>query len=150
MRSPDDGPVRAIVLWRLCRGRSERQVGVEVRRPTGGHELIAPGLMSLLPLALIGVLGTQHHLSQGKVRDLLAQVPGLDFTGGAVSQAHGKVAVALAAPVHEAARTLLEAPVKNVDETRCRRQGRDAFEYMQARPHDLAPQRARSQLGACS
>ena len=42
---------------------------------------------------------------------------------GAVSQAHGKVALALAAPVREAARTLPEARVKNVDETRYPREG---------------------------
>ena len=74
-------------------------------------------------LALIGVLGTRYHLTQGKVRDLLAQVLGLDFSVGTVSQAHAKVALALAAPVREAARTLPQAPVKNVDETRYPREG---------------------------
>ena len=33
-------------------------------------------------LALIGVLGTRYHLTQGKTRDLLAQVLGLDFSLG--------------------------------------------------------------------
>ena len=74
-------------------------------------------------LALIGVLGTRYHLTQGKVRDLLAQVLGLDFSVGTVSQAHGKVALALAAPVLEAARTLPEAPVVHMDETRYPREG---------------------------
>ena len=74
-------------------------------------------------LALIGVLGTRYHLTQGKVRDLLAQVLGLDFSVGAVSQAHGKVALALAEPVHEAARTLADAPVVHMDETRYPREG---------------------------
>jgi hypothetical protein len=36
------------------------------------------------------VLGTRFHLTQGKIRDLLAQTLGLDFSVGAVSQAHGK------------------------------------------------------------
>ena len=74
-------------------------------------------------LALIGVLGTRYQLTQGKVRDLLAQVLGLDFSVGAVSQAHGKVALALAAPVLEAARTLPAAPVVHMDETRYPREG---------------------------
>ena len=87
--------------------------------PTG----VPRGQLGPRALALIGVLGTQYHLPQGKVRDLLAQVLGLDFSVGAVSQAHGKVALALAEPVREAARTLPEAPVKNVDETRYPREG---------------------------
>ena len=52
-------------------------------------------------LALVGVLGTQYHLTQQKVRDLLAQVLGVDFSVGAISQAHGLVAQALAAPVQQ-------------------------------------------------
>ena len=50
-------------------------------------------------LACIGTLGTRYHLTQGKVRDLLAQLLGVDFSIGAISQAHGKVTAALAAPV---------------------------------------------------
>ena len=74
-------------------------------------------------LALIGVLGTRYHLTQGKVRDFLAQVLGLDFSVGTVSQAHAKVALALAAPVLEAAQTLSQAPVVHMDETRYPREG---------------------------
>ena len=51
------------------------------------------------------------------------QVVELDFSVGAVSQAHDKVTLALTEPVHEAARTLADAPVKNVDETRYPREG---------------------------
>jgi hypothetical protein len=61
------------------------------------------------------VLGTRFHLTQGKIRDLLAQTLGLDFSVGAVSQAHGKVAAALKAPVAEAAASLVDAPVLHMD-----------------------------------
>lgn len=69
------------------------------------------------------MLGTRYHLTQGKTRDLLAQVLGLDFSLGAISQAHGKVARALYAPVHEAARRLAASPVVHMDETRYPREG---------------------------
>lgn len=74
-------------------------------------------------LALVGVLGTRFHLTQGKIRDLLAQTLGLDFSIGAISQAHGKVAAALKAPVTAAAATLVDAQVLHVDETRYPREG---------------------------
>ena len=74
-------------------------------------------------LALVGVLGTRFHLTQGKIRDLLAQTLGLNFSIGAISQAHGKVAAALKAPVAAAATTLVDAPVLHVDETRYPREG---------------------------
>ena len=82
---------------------------------------VPSGQLGPRALALIGVLGTRYHLTQGKVRDLLAQVLGLDFSVGAVSQAHGKVA--LAAPVLEAAKTLSQAAVVHMDETRYPREG---------------------------
>ena len=74
-------------------------------------------------LALVGVLGTRFHLTQGKIRDLLAQMVGLDFSVGAISQAHGKVAAALKAPVAAAVATLADARVLHVDETRYPREG---------------------------
>jgi transposase len=74
-------------------------------------------------LALIGTLGSRYHVTQFKIRNLLAQVPGVDFSVGAISQAHSKVAQALAAPVHEAASSLAAAPVLNMDETRYPREG---------------------------
>lgn len=77
-------------------------------------------------LALIGVLATRYHLTQFKIRDLLAHMMGLDFSVGAVSQAHGKVAQALKAPVQEAARTLAQAPLVHMDETRYPREGQSA------------------------
>lgn len=74
-------------------------------------------------LALIGALGTRFHLTQFKIRDLLAQVLGVDFSVGAISQAHGKLASALQAPVAEAAATLHAAPVLHMDETHYPREG---------------------------
>lgn len=74
-------------------------------------------------LAIVGLLGTRCHLTQGKTRDLLAQLMGVDFSMGAISQAHGKVAQALAAPVAQAGATQAGAAVLHVDETRYPREG---------------------------
>ena len=74
-------------------------------------------------LAHIGALGTRYHLTQFKIRDLLAQMLGVDFSVGAVSQAHGKIADALAAPVAQAAATLSSAAVVHMDETGYPREG---------------------------
>jgi len=54
-------------------------------------------------LALIGTLGTHYHFTQLKTRDLLARLMGVDFSVGAISQAHGKVAQALKARLLEVA-----------------------------------------------
>ena len=89
------------------------------RLPAG----VPSGQIGPRALALIGVLATRYHLTQGKVRDLLAQVLGVDFSLGAVSQAHGKLARALYVPVHEAARRLAESAVVHMDETRYPREG---------------------------
>ena len=89
------------------------------RLPAG----VPSGQIGPRALALIGVLGTRYHLTQGKTRDLLAQVLGLDFSLGAISQAQGKVARALYAPVRQAAATLASAPVVHMDETRYPREG---------------------------
>ena len=74
-------------------------------------------------LAPVGVLGTRYHLTQQKTRDLLAQLMGVDFSVGAISQAHGKVAQALKAPLAEAAATLCNARVVHRDETHYPREG---------------------------
>jgi transposase len=74
-------------------------------------------------LAVIGVLGTQYQMPQMKIRDLLSQLTGLSFSVGAISQAHGKLAAALAAPVAEATRGLAAASVVHMDETRYGREG---------------------------
>ena len=62
-------------------------------------------------LALVGLLGTKYHLTQPKIRDLLAQTMGVNFSVGAISQAHALVSQALQAPVAHAADTLRHAPV---------------------------------------
>lgn len=74
-------------------------------------------------LAHIGTLGTRYHLTQCKIRDLLAQMLGVDFSVGAISQAHGKVAAALQAPLAQAAATLSTAEVVYMDETSYPREG---------------------------
>jgi transposase len=99
-------------------------------------------------LALIGTLGTHYHLTQFKIRDLLAQVAGVDFSVGAISQAHGKLAQALAAPVREALSSLAAAPVLNMDETRYPREGtRGNWVWSAVSPklavYSLLPSRAR-------
>ena len=98
-------------------------------------------------LALIGVLGTRFHLTQFKTRDLLAQMMGLDFSVGAISQAHGKVAAALKAPVAEAAATLIDANVLYMDETRYPREGSANWVWGAIQPKlavfSILPSRAR-------
>lgn len=74
-------------------------------------------------LAIVGLLGTRCHLTQGKIRNVLAQLTGVDFSIGAISQAHGKVAQALAVPVQQATAALAQATVLHVDETRYPREG---------------------------
>jgi transposase len=74
-------------------------------------------------LSLVGELGTRYQMSQHKVRDLLAEVMGVDFSIGCISQAHGKVALALAAPVAQAVASVAQAPVLHLDETRYPREG---------------------------
>lgn len=71
----------------------------------------------------MGVLGTRYHLTQRKIRNLLDQLMGLNFSVGAISQAHGKVAHALKAPVAEAAASLCKADALWMDETHYPREG---------------------------
>jgi transposase len=98
-------------------------------------------------LALIGVLGTRYHLTQFKIRDLLAQLMGVDFSVGAISQAHGLVASALKAPLAEAAATLAAAPVVHMDETRYPREGSANWVWGAIQPRlvvfSILPSRAR-------
>jgi transposase len=98
-------------------------------------------------LALVGVLGTRYHLTQMKVRDLLADIVGVDFSVGAISQAHGKVALALKAPLTEVAAALGEAPVVQIDETHYPREGAGNWAWTVVTPklvsYSLLPSRAR-------
>jgi transposase len=117
-----------------------------------GHRAVLPagvpsGQIGPRALALIGVLGTRFHLTQFKIRDLLAQTLGLDFSVGAISQAHGKVAAALKAPVAEAAASLVDAPVLHMDETRYPREGSANWVWGAIQPKlavfSILPSRAR-------
>lgn len=98
-------------------------------------------------LALVGVLGTHYHLTQFKIRDLLARLMGVDFSVGAISAAHGRVAQALATPVRQAADTLASAPVLNTDETRYPREGSGNWVWAVVQPKlvvfSVLPSRAR-------
>lgn len=69
------------------------------------------------------MLGTHYHLTQFKIRDMLARMMGVDFSVGAISQAQGKLALALKAPVAQAAATLSSATVIHMDGTRFPREG---------------------------
>lgn len=117
-----------------------------------GHRAALPsgvpsGQIGPRALALIGVLGTRFHLTQFKIRDLLAHTLGLDFSVGAISQAHGKVAAALKAPVAEAAASLSDAPVLHMDETRYPREGSANWVWAAVQPKlavfSILPSRAR-------
>jgi transposase len=114
-------PMRAQVdEYRLysgrCAGCGKPHAGV---LPAG----VPKGQLGPRALSLVGVLGTRYHLTQRKIRNLLDQLMGLSFSVGAISQAHGKVAVALKAPVAEAAASLCTADALWMDETHYPREG---------------------------
>jgi transposase len=108
---------------------------------------VPSGQIGTRALALIGVLGTHYHLTQFKIRDLLARVMGLDFSVGAISQAHGKVAQALAAPVEQVGQYVQLAPLKHLDETRYLREGSANWAWVVVTPkvvqYSVLPSRAR-------
>ena len=114
-------PLRAQVdEYRLysgrCKGCGKLHAGT---LPAGVPE----GQLGPRALSLVGVLGTRYHLTQRKIRNLLDQLMGLSFSVGAISQAHGKVAHALKAPVAEAAASLCKAEALWMDETHYPREG---------------------------
>ncbi len=141
----DIPPVAAVVNeYRLYSGRCSRcGLGHRATLPAG----VPSGQIGPRALALIGVLGTRFHLTQGKIRDLLAQTLGLDFSIGAISQAHGKVAEALKAPLTEATASLCKAPVLHLDETRYPREGSANWVWAAVQPKlavfSILPSRAR-------
>lgn len=98
-------------------------------------------------LALVGVLGTKYHLTQQKTRNLLAQLLGVNFSVGAISQAHGKVAQALKVPVAQAAASLVNASVLHMDETHYPREGSANWVWGVVQPnlvlYSVLPSRAR-------
>jgi transposase len=117
----DVPPMRAQVdEYRLYKGRcagcGKAHTGV---LPAG----VPQGQLGPRALSLVGVLGTRYHLTQRKIRNLLDQLMGLSFSVGAISQAHGKVAVALKAPVAEASASLCKADALWMDETHYPREG---------------------------
>jgi transposase len=99
-----------------CAGCGKPHAGV---LPAG----VPKGQLGPRALSLVGVLGTRYHLTQRKIRNLLDQLMGLSFSVGAISQAHGKVAQALKAPVAEAAASLCSAEALWMDETHYPREG---------------------------
>jgi transposase len=99
-----------------CQGCGKPHAGV---LPVG----VPKGQLGPRALSLVGVLGTRYHLTQRKIRNLLDQLMGLSFSVGAISQAHGKVATALKAPVAEAAASLCSADALWMDETHYPREG---------------------------
>ena len=117
----DVPPLRAQVdEYRLyggrCQGCGRPHAGV---LPPG----VPKGQLGARALSLVGVLGTRYHLTQRKIRNLLDQLMGLDFSVGAISQAHGKVADALKMPVAEATSSLRGAAALWMDETHYPREG---------------------------
>ncbi len=116
------------------------------------HRAVLPagvpsGQLDARALALVGVLGTRYHLTQQKTRDLLAQLMGVDFSVGAISQAHGKVTEALRLPLAEATASLPKATVLHKDETHCPREGSGNWVWAVVQPglvvYSILPSRAR-------
>ena len=99
-----------------CAGCGKPHAGV---LPAG----VPKGQLGPRALSLVGVLGTRYHLTQRKIRNLLDQLMGLSFSVGAISQAHGKVATALRAPVAQASASLCQAEALWMDETHYPREG---------------------------
>lgn len=141
----DVPPIKARVdEYRLFGGRC-RGCGKAHRAvlPAG----VPSGQIGPRALALVGVLGTRYHLTQNKTRDLLAQVLGVDFSVGAISQAHGKVAAALKQPLAEATAALRHSAVLHMDETHYPREGSANWVWGAVSPtvvvYNVLPSRAR-------
>ena len=138
-------PMRAQVdEYRLysgrCAGCGKPHAGV---LPAG----VPKGQLGPRALSLVGVLGTRYHLTQRKIRNLLDQLMGLRFSVGAISQAHGKIAGALKAPVAEAAASLCKADALWMDETHYPREGISNWVWAAVQPllavFAIYPSRAR-------
>lgn len=138
-------PLRAQVdEYRLysgrCAGCGKAHSGV---LPSG----VPRGQLGPRALSLVGVLGTRYHLTQRKIRHLLDQLMGLNFSVGAISQAHGKVAAALKAPVAQAAASLCQADALWMDETHYPREGISNWAWAAVQPllavFAIYPSRAR-------
>ena len=123
-----------------CAGCGKPHAGV---LPAG----VPKGQLGPRALSLVGVLGTRYHLTQRKIRNLLDQLMGLSFSVGAISQAHGKVAHALKAPVAQAAASLCSADALWMDETHYPREGINNWVWAAVQPllavFAIYPSRAR-------
>lgn len=108
---------------------------------------VPSGQLGPRALALVGTLGTHFQLTQLKIRDLMARMLGVDFSVGAISQAQGKVALALDAPMKEVAQFAKQAAVKHMDETRYPREGSANWVWAVVTPkvawYSVLPSRAR-------
>jgi transposase len=71
-------------------------------------------------------------LTQRKVQDVLAHIMGIRFSLGTISQAHGLVSQALAAPVAQLHAELQHAPVCHSDETRHQSHGHTMWMWILA------------------
>jgi hypothetical protein len=76
----------------VCNGCGQKHHGI---LPVG----VPNGQLGPRALALVGTLAGQFHLTPRRVQDVLAHIMGIRFSLGTVSQAHGLVSQALAAPV---------------------------------------------------
>jgi transposase len=81
---------------------------------------------------LVGTLAGQFHQTPRKVQDVLAHIMGIRFSLGTVSQAHGLVSQALAAPVAQLHAELQHAPVCHADETRHQSHGHTMWMWVLA------------------
>ena len=138
-------PLRAQVdEYRLYSGRCKGCGKLHAGVLPGG---VPKGQLGPRALSLVGVLGTRYHLTQRKIRNLLDQLMGLSFSVGAISQAHGKVAHALKAPVAEAAASLCKADALWMDETHYPREGVNNWVWAAVQPllavFAIYPSRAR-------
>lgn len=106
--------VPEITEYRCYSGRCQRCGQVRAGELPPG---VPTGQLGPRALGLVGILAGRYHLTQDKIRSLLGELMGIRFSLGAISQAHGKVAQALAAPVDKLKAALDRAPVRHADET---------------------------------
>jgi transposase len=109
----------------VCRGCGQKHHGA---LPAG----VPSGQLGPRALALVGTLAGQFHLTQRKVQDVLSHIMGIRFSLGTVSQAHGLVSQALAAPVAQLHAELQHAPVCHADETRHQSHGHTMWMWVLA------------------
>ena len=109
----------------VCSGCGQKHHGA---LPVGAPN----GQLGPRALALVGTLAGQFHLTQRKVQDVLSHVMGIRLSLGTVSQAHGLVSQALAAPVAQLHAELQYAPVCHADETRHQSHGHTMWMWVLA------------------